>query len=98
MNIKIKSVHFDADIKLEEFTNSKVSKLDKIFDGIIGADVLLTFDKSAPKHTENKNVKIILDVPGIELFAEKQAKTFEEAIDLTVDAIKKQIEKHKEKI
>jgi len=98
MKIQIKSVHFDADTKLKEFVETKVTKLDKIFDGVIGAEIFLSFDKSAPKHTENKNAKIILDIPGMELFAEKQAKTFEEATDLTVEALKKQIEKHKEKL
>jgi ribosome-associated translation inhibitor RaiA len=38
-----------------------------------------------------------LEVAGAELFAMHSAKTFEEAIDLCSDAIKKQLVKHKEK-
>ena len=98
MEIKINTVHFDADDKLEEFVQSKVNKLDNLFDGIIGAEVFLTFDKSSKKRTENKNAKIRIDVPGNELFAEYQAKTFEEATDQTIDALKKQIKKYKEKL
>ena len=38
-----------------------------------------------------------IDVAGDELLAERRCKTFEEAIDLCLDAIKKQIDKYKEK-
>lgn len=97
MDIKINTVHFDADAKLVDFVNSKVNKLTNYCDSIIGAEVFLTFDKSAKKHTENKAVKIKIDVPKAEIFADKQAKSFEEAIDSTTDALKKQLKKHKEK-
>jgi putative sigma-54 modulation protein len=36
-------------------------------------------------------------MPGDDLVAESQCKTFEEAVDQSIDAIKKQIEKHKDK-
>ena len=98
MDIKINTVHFDADKKLVEFVNNKVTKLNSYCDSIIGAEVFLTFDKSAKKHTENKGVKIKIDVPKADVFADKQAKTFEEAIDSATDALKKQLKKHKEKI
>jgi putative sigma-54 modulation protein len=98
MNIKINCVHFDADQKLEEFVKNKVGKLDNFFDGIVGSEVFLTFDKSEKTHTENKISKILLEIPGGELFAEKQAKTFEEAVDLSIEALRKQIQKYKEKL
>ena len=97
MDIKLETINFDADQKLIEFTNSKVSKLENYFDSIISTEVFLTFDKSKKNHTENKEAKIKLSIPGTELFAEKEAKTFEEAIDLSTDAIKKQLKRHKEK-
>jgi len=56
---------------------------------------LLRLDKNADQ--ENKIAEIILKVPGTELFAKKQCKTFEEAADLAIDALKRQIEKNKEK-
>jgi putative sigma-54 modulation protein len=36
-------------------------------------------------------------VPGNDLFAKKQSKSFEEATDIAVDALRKQLTKHKEK-
>lgn len=96
MNITIQSVHFDCAEKLEIFINQKVGKLDQFFDGILSAEVILRLDKS--ESFENKMVEVTLDIPGNNLFAKKQSKTFEEAIDLACDALRKQIGKRKEKV
>jgi putative sigma-54 modulation protein len=52
-------------------------------------------DKSQDK--ENKITEIKLLIPGKTLVAKKQCKTFEEATDLSVEALRKQVKKHKEK-
>ena len=46
----------------------------------------------------NKVAEIKINIPGTELFAKKQCASFEEATDLAVDALRRQIQKHKEKI
>lgn len=46
---------------------------------------------------ENKIAEVKIHVKGGELFAKKQCKSFEEATDLAVAALKKQVERHKEK-
>jgi putative sigma-54 modulation protein len=96
MTIKIQSVHFDADKKLLSFTNEKVEKLNHFFDGILKVEIILRLDKSSD--SENKIAEINLHVAGQDLFAKRQCKTFEEAIDTSIDALKSQIKKHKEKI
>ncbi len=98
MNIKVNSVHFTADQKLIDFINRKVSKMDTFFDGIIGAEVLLRVDK--PETNNNKISEIRLSIPSTSeyLFAKKQADTFEEATDLAVEAIRRQLKRHKEKL
>jgi putative sigma-54 modulation protein len=45
----------------------------------------------------NKITEIKLTIPGTQLFAKEQCKTFEEATDLAVECLRKQIEKHKQK-
>ena len=95
MQITVQSIHFDADLKLIEFVEEKTKKLGVFHPAIHKAEILLRFDKNADQ--ENKITEIILKVPGKELFAKKQCKTFEEATDLAVDALKHQIEKNKEK-
>lgn len=96
MKVKINSVHFKTDKSLDDFIQSKVEKLFTLFEGIHGADVILRLDKD--ENHENKVVEIKLDTPGVEVFAKKQCKTFEEATDLTIDALKKQLLKHKDRI
>jgi ribosomal subunit interface protein len=97
MNIKVNSVHFTADQKLIDFVSKKVSKMDTFFEGIIGAEVALKVDK--PEVANNKIAEIRIQLPAAEdLFARKQADTFEEATDLAVDAIRIQLTRHKEKV
>lgn len=96
MNITIQSVHFDAAEKLEQFIQQKVGKLDQFYDGIIGSEVILRLDKS--ETLDNKVAEVALDIPGNNLFAKKQSKTFEEAVDLACEALRKQLVKRKDKI
>lgn len=96
MKIIINSVHFKADKKLEEFIKEKVHKLTSTYEGIIGTEIVLKLDNSS--NMENKITEIRLKVPGNDLFAKKQCKSFEEATDVTLKALRKQLKKHKEKI
>jgi putative sigma-54 modulation protein len=96
MNVRINAVRFDADTKLEQFIEKKVSKLSRYFDDIINAEVYLKLENTTD--LENKVVEIKIYMPGSELFARKQSKTFEESTDIVVDALKQQILKHKEKL
>ncbi len=98
MDINIKTTNFDADKKLIEFVNNKVNKLDKYFDGIIRAEVLLNFDKSKKKFTDNKEAKIKIEIPGNDLFADKGTSSFEESVDSVIDALEKQVKKYKSKL
>ena len=96
MDIKIHSIRFDADVKLLNFIRSKLEKLVVFYDDIIGTEVFLRLDNS--QDFENKVVEIRLTIPGNELFAKRQTKTFEESTDLAVEAIRRQIRKHKTKL
>jgi putative sigma-54 modulation protein len=96
MKVKITSVHFKTDLKLDDFIQDKVGKLSGLFDGIIGSEVTLRVDNNDKQ--ENKIAEVRLMVRGNDLFAKKQCKTFEEAIDSAVDALRKQLNKYKEKL
>ena len=95
MEVRIQSIHFDADDKLVDFIEEKVGRLSQYYDSIIRTEVFLKLDK-AESH-ENKIAEIKLAIPGKDLFASKQCNSFEEATDEVVEALKKQIKKHKEK-
>jgi putative sigma-54 modulation protein len=96
MNIKINSVHFKADGKLETFIKEKIQKMVSIYEGIIGSEVILKLENTESR--DNKMVEIKLIIRGYDLFAKKQARSFEEATDQATEALKKQLIKHKEKI
>jgi len=96
MKISINSVKFKTDKKLEDFIQEKVTKLASNFENLISTEVTLRLDNSADQ--QNKIAEIKLNLPGNDLFAKKQCKTFEEATDSAIDALKKQLVKHKEKI
>lgn len=95
MNVQIHSVRFDADKKLIDFVHQKLDKLTQFGEDIVNAEVYLRLDKDQER--ENKISEIKLDLPGGPLFSKRQSKTFEEATDDAVDALKKQITKHKQK-
>src|SRR5436309_14467385 len=97
MKIRIQSIHFTADTKLLDFIQEKVDKLLHYYDDIMDGEVFLKLDKSSDTH--NKIVQIKIHIPGNgSLFTKHQCKTFEEATDLCVDTLSKQIKRHKEKI
>jgi putative sigma-54 modulation protein len=96
MKIKVQSIHFTADKKLLQFVEEKVDKLFVFYDQIIDSEVFLRLDKS--DSSENKIAEIKINTPGKILFAKEQCKTFEEATDTAVEALRRQITKHKEKL
>lgn len=96
MNVTINAVHFKADKKLEAFINDKLEKLHTFFEGVIGSEVILKVDNTEDR--ENKIAEVRLLVKGYDLFAKKEAATFEAAVDLAADALRKQIVKHKDKV
>lgn len=96
MEIKIKSIHFDATEKLQAFINKKVEKLQKNNEDIKNVEVQLKVVK--PATAMNKETSLSVSVPGTTLFVEKTCDTFEEGVDLCLDAMKVQLTKYKEKL
>ena len=95
MKVMINSVHFKADQKLEDFITQKVEKLCAKHSEVINAEVSLKLDNTDTP--ENKIADIRLVLRGDDLYASKQSKTFEESIDTSIDALKKQLETYKGK-
>ena len=96
MDVRIQAIHFDATAQLESFIQKKVSKLSRFHDGIMEAEVTLKVVK--PETSMNKEAALKLLLAGNEdLFSSKVADTFEEAVDLAVEALERQLEKVKKK-
>ena len=96
MKLNIQSVGFKATKELETFVDNKIQKLIKRNGRLVGVDAILRVEKAGT--IENKVVEIILKVPGNDLFAKKNANTFEEAVTLSVEALRRQQRKQLDKL
>ncbi len=95
MEIRIKSIHFDATEKLQEFINKKVEKLQRSYEDIQKVEVQLKVEK--PAAALNKTTSMTVSAPGNTLYVEKTCDTFEEGVDTCLSAMKVQLAKFKEK-
>ena len=95
MEVRIQSIHFDASEQLQVFIQKKAAKLEKFYDDIEKVEVSLKVVK--PETAENKEAGVKVIVPNGDFYASKICDTFEEAIDLSVEAVEKQLVKYKEK-
>ena len=95
MKLQMHSIHFDADQRLVDFIQKKANKLDTFYENIIDGEVYLRVEKKEAR--DNKIVEIKLNIPGTQLFAKEQSDSFEAATDMTVEALRRQIKKYKEK-
>ncbi|MBA4303371.1 MAG: hypothetical protein C0424_04000 [Sphingobacteriaceae bacterium] len=93
MDINIQSIHFDADIKLIDFIKKKLGKLETLNNKVINTEVFLKLDNAVDN--SNKITEIKLHLPGKTLFAKEQCKTFEEATDLSIESLRRQLSKLK---
>ncbi len=97
MNVKIQTLHFEADSKLVEFIEKKVSKLSQFHERITKVDVFLKLDNVAHK-IKDKVAEIKVHVPKHDLFVKHSSKSFEESFDVALDSVINQIKKKKEKM
>ncbi|MCH5347097.1 MAG: ribosome-associated translation inhibitor RaiA [Muribaculaceae bacterium] len=96
METRIQAIHFDITSRLTEFINRKVDRLTRRYPAISDVDTTLKVVK--PETAMNKQAIVKVTIPGApELVADKTANTFEEAVDLCIDALDRQLEKKKDK-
>lgn len=95
MKVNVQTPNFAAKDELLVFVGKKLSKLEQFYDKIVFADVFLKVQKTSEK--ENKIVEVLLSIPGDDLMAKKEAKTFEEATDEVVKTLERQLKKRKQK-
>jgi putative sigma-54 modulation protein len=96
MKLQMQSIHFDADVKLIDFIQKRVDKLETFYDRIIDGEVIMRLENN--DQNKNKVVEIKLNLPKSQLFAEAQNGSFEAATDEAVEALRKQLKKYKEKL
>ena len=95
MKLQMHAVHFDADPKLIDFIQRKAEKLEALYERIVDGEVFLKLDNGGS--VNNKIVEMKLNIPGNQLFAKEQDESFEAAADRTVEALRRQLKKYKDK-
>jgi|SRR5210317_1217333 putative sigma-54 modulation protein len=96
MKVSVQSVNFNISSELVEFIEKKVNNLEKFHDHILGGQVFLKVQSSSEK--ENKITELKMSIPGNDIVAKKQSKTFEEGISQCVDSVRRQLLKRKDKL
>lgn len=96
MEVRIQGIHFDVSEKLAQFINKKADKLSRRFPAIDYIEAVLTVVKPETAMNKEARLKVIVPHEG-EQVATKTADTFEEAIDLCLEAVERQLERLKDK-
>lgn len=92
MNIQITARNIDLTDAIRNYAEKKVSKLEKYFDHITEASVLLEVQKNV--HI----VEVLLSAKGVFMKGLEKSEDLYASIDLAVDKIEKQLVKYKEKL
>ncbi len=94
MKTTIQAINFNSKDELNEFTEKKLKKLEK-YNSVTKCNVIF---KLANNHkTEHFDCEIVAHIPGKEVFSKSEGTSFEAALEMSIKAVEKQIEKHLEK-
>lgn len=88
MKTDIQTVNFDAPKELVQFIENELFDLETEFDQIIGAEVYL---RPGRDEHDNKTVKLKLNVPGPDLFAEFKAGSYEGGLIEAIEKVRMQL-------
>lgn len=96
MKLTINAVNFEIAERLEKYIAKKTARYEKLLTNP-GAvmDIRMTVIK--PETNMNKTTQVRVTGNGPEMFAEKTCDTFEQGIDLCLEAIERQVEKLKDR-
>ena len=96
MNVNIQTVHFDADMKLLEYINRKLEKLETFHGRIVKVDVFLKLD-NVVHAIKDKIAEIRVHVPRQNFFVKSTSKSFEGSFDDALNSLITQIKRKKQK-
>lgn len=94
MKTDIQTVNFDASQNLVQFIENELYDLEIEFDQIIGAEVYL---RPGRDDQDNKTVKLKLNVPGPDLFAEYKSNSYENGLIEAIEKVRFQLYKSSKK-
>jgi len=92
MQLNISGHHVDVTDALRSYVEEKLQKLERHYDHITNAHVILTVEKLQQK------AEATVHISGAEVFADADCDDMYAAIDALTDKLDRQILKHKEKV
>jgi putative sigma-54 modulation protein len=91
MQLSISGHHIDVTDPLKSYVEEKLRKLERHYDHITNAHVILTVEKL------QQRAEATIHISGAEVFADADCNDMYAAIDMLTDKLDRQILKHKEK-
>lgn len=95
MQTQITARHFDADPELRSYAQERLDKLERYYDGITDARIILSVDGDP---SADKDAEITLNVYNQQLHVKNSASSHEKAIDQCVRGLQRQVKKYKSKL
>jgi len=95
MQIVIESIDIDLTDRHKDYINQRLNKFFGKQDYITGIDVYVK--KANEKNEDDHIVEAKVFLPGPELYADSEANSYEQALNDTIDKLRRQLEKYKEK-
>ena len=86
---------FKARPDLKGYALGAVKKLDKYYDGIVRADIILSYERTTQSV---KKAEINIHVYGSTLSAKESSEEFLKSIDLAISKLERQLAKYKTKL
>ena len=96
VNVTVTLRHSSNHSEIEAYARNAVLALIRVFPGIISCHVILDHQKN--DFENNKLAEITVHVPHNVLVANEGGTNYEQAIDVCVDALSRQLKKYKEKL
>lgn len=94
MKLTINAVNFEMAEHLEKYIDKKTRRYERLLNNE-GAEMLIRLTVVKPETNLNKHAQVRILGNGPEMFAEKTCDTFEQALDLSLEALDRQIERLK---
>lgn len=95
MRTTLQAINTEVSPQLKEHITGKLSKLEQFYDRILDVQVYVKAENT--QSTANHIIECKVLVPNNTLVATEKARSFEEATDLCVENIIRQVKKYKEK-
>lgn len=95
MDIRITARHFTANDSLREYAFAALKKLERYYNGILNADMVLSYQKM---QNSVKTVELHVSVYGMTLKSVSESEDFSKSIDEAIDKVERQIQRYKSKL